>query len=98
LPRFLDALISTPNAHWLHHARNVAAGTSNYSSFTLLFDHLFGTFRRQPAGRIEDVGIAFDPIPRNVVGQVFSPVAWPWLTHRARRSAASNKSLGGTHA
>lgn len=85
LPRFLDALIATPHAHWLHHARDASAGTANYSSFTLLFDHLFGTFRRQPVGGIEDVGIGFDPIARDIVGQVLTPIAWPWLVRRARR-------------
>ncbi len=98
LPRFLDALISTPNAHWLYHARDASAGTANYASFTLLFDHVFGTFRRQPEGRIEDVGIAFDPIPKNVVGQVLSPIAWPWLSHQARRVSAPAQPIGDSHA
>ncbi len=98
LPRFLDTLIATPNAHWLHHARNVSNGGANYSSFTLLFDHLFGTFRRQPDDRIEDVGIGFDPIPKNLFGQVLAPFAWPWLSRRARPPATQAQTIGGTHA
>lgn len=84
LPRVLDALITTPNAHWRHHARDISRGVANLSSFTLLFDHLFGTFRRQPEGGVEDVGIDSDPIPKNIVGQVLTPVLWPWLAHRTR--------------
>ncbi len=86
VPSLLDTLFATPNAHWLHHARDTSKGTANLSPFTLVFDHVFGTFRRQPRGGIEDVGIGFDPIPRNLFGQILSPIAWPWLTTRARRT------------
>lgn len=87
VPRFLDALIATPNAHWLHHARDLSARAANFSTFTMVFDHLFGTFRRQPADRVLDVGIEFDPIPRNLIGQIAAPLAWPWLSARKRRAA-----------
>lgn len=79
-PRFMHLILSTPQVHWLHHAKDVSSGSSNFSSFTLLFDHVFGTFRDPSTLPIQDVGIDTDPIPRNLFGQIASPFIWPWLS------------------
>ena len=88
LPRVVNWLLATPAVHWLHHAKDVADGSRNLSPFTMLFDHLFGTYADPSRRAIADVGIAFDPIPRSLHGQILSPLAWPWFSHRARRAEA----------
>jgi sterol desaturase/sphingolipid hydroxylase (fatty acid hydroxylase superfamily) len=86
LPRWLDLLIATPGAHWLHHRKEMGDGSANLSTYTLLFDHLFGTYRR-PAGRADyDVGIADDPISSNIFAQLAAPAAFLPSIRRWRRA------------
>ncbi len=87
-PRFMHFVLSTPQVHWLHHAKNIPNGSSNYGSFTLLFDHVFGTFRDPTQIPIQDVGIDFDPIPKNLLGQIIAPFGWTWLASRARSKSS----------
>jgi sterol desaturase/sphingolipid hydroxylase (fatty acid hydroxylase superfamily) len=93
-PRFMHLIISTPQVHWLHHAKDITGGSSNYSSFTLLFDHLFGTYRDPTGVPIQDVGIDVDPIPKNLFGQIASPFIWPWLTARFSAGGKGDRSHG----
>jgi len=88
VPRFLHYLMATPQAHRLHHAKDHDLGQSNLSSFTLIPDHLFGTFRDPVTHPYDHVGIDDDPIPRNVLGQLATPFIWPLLIVRARRRRA----------
>jgi sterol desaturase/sphingolipid hydroxylase (fatty acid hydroxylase superfamily) len=86
VPRILNWLLATPAVHWLHHAKDLPDGSRNLSPFTMLFDHLFRTYEDPSRRLIADVGIAFDPIPKDLIGQIASPIAWPWLARRARRA------------
>lgn len=92
LPAWLDAVIVTPNTHWLHHAKASHYRLCNLSPITMGPDHLFGTFYRQPKTGIEDVGVSFDPAPRNIFGQILTPFIWPWLV---RNSDAVQTRSGG---
>lgn len=93
LPRIMHLILPTPQVHWLHHARDPVVGSGNYGSFTMLFDHLFGTYRAPDYTAIHDVGIAIDPIPGNLLGQIASPFIWPWLI-RTRRQSSVNVTNG----
>ncbi len=85
VPRFLHYLMATPQVHRLHHAKHHDLGRSNLSSFTMVPDHLFGTFRDPVTHPYDHVGIDEDPIPRNVLGQLATPFIWPFLMMRFRR-------------
>ncbi len=91
LPRFLDVLIATPNTHWLHHAIGGKYRVCNLSPYTMWPDHLFGTFQQQPRDSIEDVGVDFDPVPKNILGQIAAPFIWPWLVSRTTKILASQQ-------
>jgi sterol desaturase/sphingolipid hydroxylase (fatty acid hydroxylase superfamily) len=68
----LGWLIPGPDAHRLHHARSSDVDTRavNLGAATLLFDHLFGTFRKPDAkGTVIAVGI-LDETPTGIVGQL----------------------------
>ncbi|OGS53764.1 MAG: hypothetical protein A3J40_06210 [Erythrobacter sp. RIFCSPHIGHO2_12_FULL_63_10] len=95
LPSWLDAVIVTPNTHWLHHAKADRYQLCNLSPFTLWPDHLFGTFYRQPEGGIADVGVSSDPVPRNIFGQILTPFIWPILKSRAGNKAAQHDHSEG---
>ena len=76
LPRWLHLSLATPQVHWLHHGTQWAERTVNLSPFTMVFDHLFGTYRdpiRDPVGK---VGIAQDPISLGLPGQLVAPLAF----------------------
>jgi ornithine lipid hydroxylase len=45
---WLNALLSTPEAHRWHHSANRAEGDSNFGSAILLWDHVFGTYKAAP--------------------------------------------------
>jgi ornithine lipid hydroxylase len=79
LPRWLDYLMATPPVHWEHHAIEYKQNSVNLSSFTMLFDHLFGTFQAPPRGAPSNVGIDPDPISKHILGQLLSPV---WMNIR----------------
>ncbi len=86
VPCWLDKMFATPAVHRLHHANDPDLGRSNLSPVTMLADHLFGTWRDPAQYPVYDVGIADDPLPGNLVGQLFSPIIWPMLARH--RSAA----------
>jgi sterol desaturase/sphingolipid hydroxylase (fatty acid hydroxylase superfamily) len=44
----LDAILNTPSNHRVHHARDRAFADSNYGATFMLWDKLFGTYRREP--------------------------------------------------
>lgn len=44
----LDAFLNTPSNHRVHHARERAFADSNYGATFMLWDKLFGTYRREP--------------------------------------------------
>lgn len=79
LPRWLHYLIATPQVHRLHHANDPDLGRSNLSSFTMVPDHLFGTFRDPVTHPYANVGVAEDPVPKNLFGQLATPLIWPLL-------------------
>ncbi|MEE1877530.1 sterol desaturase family protein [Altererythrobacter litoralis] len=95
IPAWLDAVLVTPNTHWLHHAKADQYRLCNLSPITLWNDHLFGTFYRQPKEGIADVGVSFDPVPRNVFSQILTPFIWPWLVRNSRTMKSSSEGETG---
>ncbi len=89
LPRFVHQMLPTQKTHWLHHNKDYSRGACNFSPLTMLFDHLFGTFRHPLDEPLLAVGIVPDPIPANIAAQLASPLLWPmlmWRTTRRRRA------------
>jgi sterol desaturase/sphingolipid hydroxylase (fatty acid hydroxylase superfamily) len=43
----LEGIINTPSAHRVHHASTPQALDSNYGGFLMIWDRLFGTYRRE---------------------------------------------------
>lgn len=86
MPRVAHALVATQKTHWLHHDKDGARAACNFSPFTMLFDHLFGTFRHPLDTPLGEIGITPDPIPRNLPAQLLSPVLWPVLSWRLERN------------
>jgi len=75
----LDYVLSTPNPHRWHHARDLDTARCNYGGDVLVWDHLFGTFRlprdREPSA---DVGIpGGEHFPRTLLAVLASPFTWP---------------------
>jgi sterol desaturase/sphingolipid hydroxylase (fatty acid hydroxylase superfamily) len=97
LPRFVHALLPTQRTHWLHHNKDYDRGACNLSPLTMWCDHLFGTFRHPLDEELREVGIAPDPIPKNLPAQLASPLLWPLLTWRfKRRTRAAAPALAET--
>lgn len=98
MPRFMHTLFGTQKTHWLHHSKDYSRGACNFSDFTMLFDHVFGTFRHPLDEPLDEVGIVPDPIPSNIAAQLASPLLWPllmWRMNRRRRAAGKAFAEGG---
>jgi sterol desaturase/sphingolipid hydroxylase (fatty acid hydroxylase superfamily) len=79
LPRWLHWSLATPQVHWLHHDQQFVERSVNLSPFTMLFDHVFGTYRDPIRFPVDQVGIARDPISPGLPGQLAAPLAF--ITH-----------------
>lgn len=73
-PSWLDVVVCTPVLHRQHHARERAVSECNYGTTVMIWDLLFGTYRRalRPDGP-EDIGIEDDAVPRTFLRQLTSP-------------------------
>lgn len=89
LPRIIHALIPTKDTHWLHHDKDYRRGSCNFSPLTMMFDHLFGTFRHPFDYPLREVGIDPDPIPSDLIAQMGAPFVWPMLMKRHQRKMAA---------
>lgn len=49
---FLDGFLNTPSNHRVHHAQDRAWADANYGATFMLWDRLFGTWRREPDQRL----------------------------------------------
>lgn len=76
LPRWLHHSVATPQVHWLHHDKQFVDHSVNLSPFTMLFDHMFGTYRDPIRNPVGQVGITEDPISLGLLGQLAAPLAF----------------------
>jgi ornithine lipid hydroxylase len=74
--RALHRVFNTPWLHRWHHAPNAVEGNTNYGENLMLWDWLFGTWH-DPPHRCppREIGIK-DFIPRDYLGQVWTPFLW----------------------
>ena len=93
VPHWLDRAFATPAVHRLHHANDPDLGRSNLSAVIMLPDHLFGTWRDPAKHPVYEVGIADDPLPGGLIGQLASPVIWPVLV----RNRETGRAVEGVH-
>jgi len=90
-PRVLGYLIQRPEAHFVHHQRDVHA--YNYGDFPL-WDLLFGTFRNPAEFGKEDVGFA-DPADRRLGAMLaFRDVSFAVGTRVQKQGEAPAASRG----
>ena len=83
LPSFVHRLVLTPQAHRIHHARDVGLAMSNYANVFPLWDILFGSFEHPDKHRPPEFGVEDDPMPRSFAGQLLAPFVWKRLARRA---------------
>jgi len=91
---WLSYLISTPQAHRVHHSADPRHFDTNFGNTFMWWDHLFGTFHYDPAAPPTAYGID-EPIPQSFFQQQILPLVHiardsrAWLTRKlGRRTAA----------
>jgi sterol desaturase/sphingolipid hydroxylase (fatty acid hydroxylase superfamily) len=72
-------LLSTPDLHQWHHARDLGQAHANYGSMLIVWDVIFGT-RRLPPGRPQALGLADDDVRP---ASLFHQLVWPWCATKA---------------
>jgi hypothetical protein len=84
----LRGVIASPVFHRWHHSKDQEAWDKNFAGLLPIWDRLFGTYY-MPEGRWpENFGI-HDPMPSNVVGQMWVPFTWLLLEYRSTRKFSS---------
>jgi len=72
-PEWLNRIVGTPAVHWLHHSLDLDEGNSNFGMNVMIFDHIFGTYRRPDDGP-RAFGIQPDFVPQDFAGQLALPL------------------------
>jgi sterol desaturase/sphingolipid hydroxylase (fatty acid hydroxylase superfamily) len=82
----LRGVIASPVFHRWHHSKDREAWDKNFAGLLPIWDRLFGTYY-MPQGRWpENFGI-HDPMPGNVVGQMWVPFTWSrWKLRQAEKT------------
>lgn len=87
----LGTIWAVAPAHRFHHLARAGDGDVNFGLFTSLWDHLLGTFHRDPARRFApgDLGVAGRPdFPRTYVAQLVEPFRRSSTSDQAQASDA----------
>jgi sterol desaturase/sphingolipid hydroxylase (fatty acid hydroxylase superfamily) len=84
--------LNLPATHRIHHDRASRGGFSNFSAFTMLWDHVFGTFVSPGRYEPERLGTADYVAPKGFFRQVLSFLPRDQTETRSR-DAASSSSL-----
>lgn len=74
--RLLSGLFVTPDVHRLHHSAERAQTDSNYGSFLILWDRLFGSYRRPDRETIRRYGL--DEVDAGRANSLWSQLALPF--------------------
>jgi len=82
LPACLHRIFVTPEFHRLHHAMDAKQGNSNYATVFPIWDMLFGTHTDPMVAEAHDMGIDHDPIPRQFLSELLSPITWYHLVRK----------------
>lgn len=70
---FLDYVIASGETHRFHHNSNYELSKCNYANNLVLFDLLFGTFKRDPSSPLKVVGVKHQNLPTNFSEELFYP-------------------------
>lgn len=94
----LAYVISTPQAHRVHHSTDPRHFDRNFGNTFMVWDHVFGTFRYDPEHPPTAYGVD-DSIPTSFVMQQLLPFAWiardvrAWAARRVTRRDARAPEL-----
>jgi sterol desaturase/sphingolipid hydroxylase (fatty acid hydroxylase superfamily) len=92
----LSYIVSTPQAHRIHHSIDPRHYDTNFGNTFMIWDHVFGTFRYDPNDVPTGYGVN-EPIPRSFVRQQILPFVWMGRTAKEglSRIAARFRAPGG---
>lgn len=81
---FLNRVFNTNELHRWHHSRRLDEANANYGAVLLVWDQLFGSYRRQPPGAPAELGMVSEAnYPMNsYVKQLLVPFAWKAMVER----------------
>jgi sterol desaturase/sphingolipid hydroxylase (fatty acid hydroxylase superfamily) len=71
-PGILNSILATSDVHRIHHSTNWDESNSNFGNTTVLWDRLFGTYKK-PSHSINKVGIVNHLIPENYLAHLKAP-------------------------
>jgi sterol desaturase/sphingolipid hydroxylase (fatty acid hydroxylase superfamily) len=79
----LEWILNTPSHHRVHHACNPEYIDKNYGNVLIIFDRLFGTFKKETVTPI--FGLTKNPVDRGFINMIFH--GWKELFRREKPKA-----------
>lgn len=89
----LGHVINLPRTHLIHHDRDLRGGMKNFSAFTMVWDHVFGTFVSPALYCPERLGVAGYSVPENLWHLWLSFLPTKIQTETRSVEASSSSSL-----
>lgn len=84
IPAFMHRLVVTPDYHRIHHSADPKLGNSNFGVVFPFWDIAFGTHADPMKVVVGDAGIHDDPIPRQFIEELKSPISYGRLLANRR--------------
>ena len=88
IPAVAHWVFVTPEVHRIHHSIDARQGNSNYSTVLPIWDLLFGSYTDPTGVEARETGIERDPIPRQFLGELLSPLTLYRLAGSAETAGA----------
>lgn len=87
----VEYVINTPSNHRVHHSSNPLHYNKNLGGFTVLFDHLFGTFRSEDQGQVVSYGIPSIMEKKSILHEILTQ--WRILIYKVRKTPGVLKKI-----
>lgn len=92
--RLLNRFIITPNMHRIHHSTVERETNSNYGATLVIWDRVFGTYRRKQRDALERQRLGLDEVDANRASSLWFSLGLPF--REIRRNTDKNRVPGNT--
>ncbi len=89
---FLEYILATPSNHSIHHATNVKYLDKNYGQVLIIWDIMFGTFKREEKNEVPIYGLTTNIETFNPIEVEFS--GFKWLRNQMKSANTWKGKLG----
>lgn len=90
---WMDYVIASGETHRFHHDSDMSKSKCNYANNLVLWDLVFGTFKRDIKKPIDKIGMLARDLPRDVLGESAYPAKETWRQIRVLSDKQTKKAM-----